>query len=126
MNEHIQYGSRNRACLWAIAIIGLLGLNAAFLPGVLFISSAMAEAMQNPLSLPSMFEAVLLVGLLAYLMVRGNVGGLSWTWLVTLSLLGGLAFAIPVVVLWPGSRGGTRRVVNSSVHKTIDNIWSLT
>ena len=104
MNEHIQYSLRERACLWAIAIIGLLGLNGAFLYGVLFIPNAMADAMQNPISLAFMFEAVLRVGMLAYLMTRWKVGRLSWRWLVALSLLGGLAFAIPIVVLWPGSQ----------------------
>lgn len=109
MNEPIHYSSQERACLWAVAIIGLLGLNGAFLYGLLFIPNAMTEAMQNPISLAFMVEAGLLTGLLAYLMTRWNVGRLSWRWLIVLSLLGGLAFAIPIVILWPGNQLRTRQ-----------------
>lgn len=87
--------------LWAVAAFTLLVLNGAFLYGLIFVPGAMQEAMENPISAAFMFEAAVLVGLLAYLVSRWEVGRLSWKWLVGLSILGGLAFALPAVILWP-------------------------
>lgn len=45
-------------------------------------------------------EALVLVGVFAYLFKRWGVSRLGWGWFVFLSLLGSIAFAIPVVLLY--------------------------
>lgn len=104
MPSRIEYSPRERFWLWTVAVVGLVGLNGAFLYGTFFQPGALAEAMANPVSAAFMAEAWILVGLLAYLLSRWGVGRLGWPWLVVLSLLGGLAFALPVVILWPGKK----------------------
>jgi hypothetical protein len=44
-------------------------------------------------------EALLLVPLLAYLFTRWRVSTLGWGWFVGFSLVGGLLFAVPAVLL---------------------------
>jgi len=57
-------------------------------------------ALGNPLALAFAAEALLLVPVLAWLLARQRLTGLSWGWFVALALLGGLAFALPVALLW--------------------------
>ncbi len=52
-----------------------------------------------------MVEALVLVGVFAYLFERWEVSRLGWGWFVFLSLLGSMAFAIPVVLLFPRRDG---------------------
>lgn len=97
-----EYTPRERFWLWTLAVVGLLAVNGAFIYGLFFVPGAYAEAMGNPISLAFMVEAFLLLVALAYLLGRWGVARLGWGWLVALSLLGGLAFALPVVLLWGG------------------------
>lgn len=46
-------------------------------------------------------EAILLMGFWAYFLRKWGVARLGWGWFIVLSLLGSMAFAIPVVLLWP-------------------------
>lgn len=100
MNQATSFTSRERLWLWVASAVGFFGVNAAFLFG-LTQPDVLMEALRNPISLAFILEAFLLVGLLAYLLTRWGVLRLRWPWLVALSILGGLLFAIPVVVLWP-------------------------
>jgi hypothetical protein len=106
MPERPSYSPRERAGLWLLASLGLAGINGAFLVG-LATPGALSAALSNPVSLAFIVEAFVLVGLLAYLIDKWGVATLEWPWLVALSLLGGLAFAVPVVILWrrPGREG---------------------
>ena len=61
--------------------------------------------MSNPLALAFISEALVLVGVVAYLLSKWGVSRMSWQWFVILSLLGSIAFALPVVLLW--NRGKT-------------------
>ena len=45
-----------------------------------------------------------MLGLLAYLLAKWGVLRLRWPWFVGLSILGGLLFALPVELLWPGRK----------------------
>lgn len=99
MVEGPSYSRRERLWLWLLATVGVCGINGAFLVG-LATPGALPEALSNPVSLAFIVEAFLMVGLLAYLLGKWGVARLGWPWLVGLSLLGGLAFALPVVILW--------------------------
>jgi uncharacterized membrane protein YhaH (DUF805 family) len=94
------YTRRERFWLWTLAAFGFSAVNGAFIYG-LFQPGALQEAMGNPLALAFMGEALVLTGTLAYLLAKWKVSGMSWAWFVFLSLVGSMAFALPVVLLWP-------------------------
>ncbi len=107
VGEEVQYSPRERFWLWTLAVFGFVTVNGAFVYG-LFQPGALAEAMANPIALAFQLEAMVLVGVFAYLLSRWGVSRLSWRWFVILSLLGSIAFALPVVLLWKS--GGVRSV----------------
>ena len=59
-----------------------------------------AATLANPLAMAFVAEALLLTGVLAYLLVKWHVTRLSRGWFILLSLAGSLGFALPVAVLW--------------------------
>ena len=95
-----EYSRRERAALWAVAIAGGVGLNGVFFYGVLVDRAMLTGAMANPLALAFVAEALLLTGVLAYLLGKWRVTRLSRGWFVVLALAGSLAFALPVAILW--------------------------
>lgn len=103
MDNEIQYSSAERLFLWSVATVGLVGVNGVYLFSVFFIPGAQAEAMGNPISLAFMVEAFLLLVVLTYLLGKWGVTRLGRGWFVFLSLLGSIAFALPAVLLWPGT-----------------------
>jgi hypothetical protein len=106
MRDDVAYTPRERLWLSVAAVLGLVAVNGAFLYG-LARPEAMRDALTNPVSLAFVVEALLLTGLLAYLLRRWGVLRVAWGWLVALSLLGSLLFALPFVLLW-GERRSRR------------------
>jgi peptidoglycan biosynthesis protein MviN/MurJ (putative lipid II flippase) len=103
IETQVVYSPRERFWLAILAAFTFFGLNGAFVYGLLH--RAMVEtALANPLALAFILEAFVLVGLLAYLLRKWGVSRLPWGWFVVLSLLGGLAFALPVALLGSGHR----------------------
>jgi hypothetical protein len=90
-----------------LAAFGFAAVNGAFLYGLLFQPGAFADAMTNPTAAAFMVEALVLVGVFAYLLSKWRVNRLAWGWFVLLSLLGSMAFALPIVLLWPRGRPGS-------------------
>lgn len=88
-----------RVGLSIVAGVGLLGLNGVFVDCLLFRREAIAEALDNPVALAFTFEALLVMALLAYAFGKWRVSRLGRTWFVLLSLVGGLAFSIPLALL---------------------------
>ena len=99
IETQVGYSSRERFCLAVLAAFTFFGLNGAFVYGLLH-RAVLESALTNPLALAFILEALVLVGVLAYLLRKWGVSRLPWGWFVVLSLLGGLAFALPVVLLW--------------------------
>ena len=106
MVEQVEYSPGERFWLWTLAVFGFLAVNGAFVYG-LFRPGVLAEAMTNPIALAFMGEALVLVGVIAYLLTKWRVSRMSWRWFVILSLLGSMACALPVVLLWPSGRLGS-------------------
>jgi len=104
MSVHPPYSRLERSWLWVLAAAGLLVVNGGFLYGVFFDTGALVAAMRNPVSLAFQVEALLLLGALTYFLPRWGVSRLHRGWFVLLSLIGSLAFALPVAVLWRGRR----------------------
>lgn len=88
--------------LGALAFIGGAGLNGVFLWGLQAHPEWMSSALRNPIAVAFVIEAFLMVGMLAYLLRRWQVSRVHWVWFICLALLGGVAFALPVVLLWGG------------------------
>ena len=107
MTDAGAFTPRERAGLAAVAVGGLLILNGIFCYCALFRPELVTAAMTNPVSLAFIVEALVMTGVLAYLLHRWSVTRLAWGWFVALALIGGLAFAVPVAALW--GRGERRQ-----------------
>jgi hypothetical protein len=104
MSEQIQLTPRERRVLWVLSVLGLLGPNGVFVYCAVFRWHDLPEAMRNPVAAAFIFEAFVVMGLLAWLVRRFRIGVLPWAVFVLLSLVGGLAFSIPVFLLWRSRR----------------------
>jgi len=100
MQQSKNYTSRERFWLILLGILGFTLVNGAFFYGLIFQPDAMLNALTNPIAAAFIFESFVLVGVFAYLFERWGVSRLNWKWFVGLSLLGSMAFAIPVVLLF--------------------------
>ena len=105
MLERVEYSPKERFWLWTLAVFGFLIVNGAFVYGLLE-PGVLAAAVTNPIALAFMGEALVLVGVIAYLLTKWRVCRMPWPWFVILSLLGSMAFALPVVLLSPSGRLG--------------------
>ena len=102
LDMDVEYQRFERVFLWGLAVLGFVVVNGAFLYGLLT-PGVFEEALANPIALAFMLEAMLLLGAFAYLLTKWQVGRLSWVWFIVLSMLGSMAFALPIVLLWPRS-----------------------
>jgi len=98
----VEYTSGERTALTIIAVIGAVGLNGVFLYGLFVRPELIMAVLTNPVACAFVIEALVLTGLLAYLLDKWGVSRVHWGWFVLLSLAGGLAFALPVVLLASG------------------------
>jgi len=105
MRRPIAYTRTERVWLATLGVFGFLAVNGAFAYGLMFRPDALTSALTNPLAAAFIVEALVLVGVFAYLFERWGVSRLGWGWFVFLSLLGSMAFAIPVVLLFPRRDG---------------------
>jgi Kef-type K+ transport system membrane component KefB len=96
----MDYSAQERFWLWALAIVGAVGLNTAFMYGLVVRPELLTQAMGNPVSLAFIIESLLLMCMFAYLLNKWGVSRMHWGWFVALSLLGSMALALPVVLLW--------------------------
>jgi hypothetical protein len=103
-NAH-EYTRGERAALIALGTFGFAAVNGTFIYSLLFQPDALDEALANPLSAAFMVEALVLAVALACLLRKWRVSRVSAVWFVVLSLVGSIAFALPVALLWPRSGG---------------------
>jgi hypothetical protein len=97
----MEYSRAERLGLVLLGAVGLLGINGLFLWSMVARPDAIESALANPLALAFCIEAMLLVATLAWLFRKWGLTRLGWGWFVALSLVGSLAFAIPVALLLP-------------------------
>ena len=95
----MRYSRLERFWLMLLGAVGVLGINGVFIWSLYARPEAMEEALANPLALAFIIEAMLLVVTLAWLFRKWGLTRLGWGWFVVLSLVGSLAFAIPVALL---------------------------
>jgi hypothetical protein len=100
MSGPIEYSRGERVALIALGAVGVVALNTVFVYALVFNPDLVVQAHTNPVSAVFIAEAFLLMGFWAYFLRKWGVSRLGWGWFVVLSLLGSMAFAIPVVLLW--------------------------
>ena len=97
----MEYSRAERFWLMLLGAVGLLGINGVFLWSLYARPGTVEAVLSNPLALAFVIEAMLLVVTLAWLFRKWGMTRLGWGWFVVLSLVGSLAFAIPVALLLP-------------------------
>lgn len=85
-----------RPLLLIAAILGFLVINCPFLYYALIATEVYLVAMKNGMALVFIAEAFLLVIFFAFLIAKMGWKKPGWIFFVVMSLLGGLAFSIPL------------------------------
>ena len=100
------YTARERVGLWVLAGAGLV-LNGIFLVALVGDPGSMVLTMRNPATAPFVIEAMLLLATMSYMLHKWALSRIHWSWFIVLSLLGSIAFALPVSLLWARKSDGT-------------------
>src|SRR5438105_7872944 len=89
-----------------LALVGLLVPGGLFLYWLFNDASSLGAALSDRMALAFFVDLLMSTFLLAYLFARKPLGPVKWPWFVALSLLGTLAFSIPLFVWlnWPRAR----------------------
>lgn len=101
VSHPIEYSRNERIALIALGALGAVVLNSVVVYCAIFRWDLFVEAHFNPVSAVFIAEACILMCFWAYFLRKWGVARLGWGWFIVLSLLGSMAFAIPVVLLWP-------------------------
>ena len=109
MPEPVVLSARERVVLVAAAACGGLLLNGSFLYVLLARADLRAAALGDPVAWVLLGDALLVTGVLAWAFGRWGVDRLGPRWFWVLSLAGGLAFAVPFVLLVSARRAGRPR-----------------
>ncbi len=90
-----------RLALWISSLIGFFGVNGLFLYAVVFTPALSLGVGINPVALAFIIEAFVLLGILCFLIRIYELRNPGWVGFLVLSLVGSLAFSVPVsVLLW--------------------------
>ncbi len=84
--------------LLLLAVLGLCAPGGLFLAWLLNDYSSLSAALSDRMALAFFVDLVMSTFLLAYLFARRPLGPVRWPWFIALSLLGTLAFSIPLFV----------------------------
>ena len=106
----MHYTATERRWLLTLACAAFTGLNGVFAWAVVAKPESILSALRNPVAAAFIGEAFVLVGVLAYFLGRWGVSRVHWAWFVLLALVGGIAFALPVALLWRGREADDARV----------------
>jgi len=89
-----------RRNMWLVflAIIGLLAPGGLFLSWLLNDYSSLSAALSDRMALAFFLDLLISTFLLSYLFARKPLGPVKWHWFLALSLLGTLAFGIPLFI----------------------------
>lgn len=81
-----------------LALIGLLAPGGLFLYWMLNDYTSFSAALADKMALAFFLDLLMSTFLLAYLFARKPLGPVRWPWFIAFSLLGTLAFSIPLFV----------------------------
>lgn len=97
----LHFSSKERRALILFAAFGMAAVNGAFLWSMFTEGDLLLEALRNPLALAFIVEAFALVFFVGWLLRRQAMTRLNLVQFFLLSLLGSLAFSLPVALLLP-------------------------
>ena len=97
---------RQQWVLLGVALFGLFVPNNMFLYASFHDHNGCGSIAHNLLASSFMLDAFLAMGVLAYLFAVRPLGPVRWYWFVLLSVLGGMAFSLPLY-WWMNSKGKT-------------------
>ena len=97
--DHGALRKEERMMLLVIAILGAVGLNGVFVVVLLGRPDLWRAALQDPIAWVLMIEALLVTGVFGWWLWRKGRRRPGGLWFIVLSLLGGLAFSLPFVIL---------------------------
>jgi hypothetical protein len=97
--DHGALNQGERMMLLIVAILGAVGLNGVFLYVLLARPELWQAALQDPIAWVLMIEALLVTGVFGWWLARKRRQRPGGLWFVVASLLGGLAFSLPFVIL---------------------------
>lgn len=99
--ENMRIRKKHRVVLWCVSAIGLFGINGVFFYSVIFKPELIEEAIGNIYAMVFIVEAFLLLSLLCFLIAIAKLKKPNWVGFLALSLIGSLAFSIPLsILLW--------------------------
>lgn len=93
--------------LLLLAFVGLTVPNGIFLYWLFTEYQGLGSVLQNHLAMSFILDAVLALALLCVYFARRPIGSVAWQWFLVLSLVGGLAFSLPLYY-WLNLRRGRR------------------
>jgi hypothetical protein len=99
MDPMVHLSRVERTALVVVAVIGAAGLNGVFLYVLLARPDLMRHAMKDPLAWTLMAEALLVTAVLGWWLARRRRRRPGGLWFIALSLLGGLGFSVPIMLL---------------------------
>lgn len=92
--------------LLLLAFVGLTVPNGIFLYWLFTQYQGLGSVLRNHLALSFILDAVLALGILCVYFARRPIGSVAWHWFLALSLVGGLAFSLPLYYWLNLRRGG--------------------
>jgi hypothetical protein len=101
MHREFAFRPGERFLLGSLSAVGFVVLNSVFLYGLLVRPDLHEAAVRNPVALVFMVEALLLMLLLAWLFHRWRLSRIHWLGFVALTMVGSLAFSVPLALLFP-------------------------
>jgi len=86
--------------MWLVllAVVGVLAPGGLFVYWVLNDYSSLSAALSDRMALAFLVDLLMSTFVLAYLFARKPLGPVKWPWFLALSLLGTLAFSIPLFI----------------------------
>jgi len=94
------YSVKEKSALITLGVFGFLTVNIAFLYGMFVQPELLNQAMSNPVAMAFIGEAMVMMCFFAWLLNKWGVMKMHWSWFIVLSLVGSMAFALPIVLLW--------------------------
>ena len=108
MMDGFNVKKQHRLILLIVASIGLFGINGVFLYSVIYRPELVKEALGNLYALVFILEAFILLPLGCFLISIAKLKSPSWIGFLALSLLGSMAFSIPLsIILWTRNKDST-------------------
>lgn len=114
---NFSFTGTQRAGLIILSVIGIAVVNGIYIHSMLTDPVAVQQAMSNRVALAFMAEALLLMILCVMLIIKYRLKRPGWLGFIILSIIGSLAFSIPLSLLLWGRRNNRSTGPNEKPEK---------